>query len=167
MSKKSDNKFTRPTSPPPPLFLGKKERDFSKQIADEVTERLLAQQILYYAIDLNTSNYHPLYGETLNKSFLPPVLVKGIMVEWEGMQTETNNYGVDRKSSIVVHFHKRRISEDQNLVVRVGDFVRYGDLFYEIVETMENRPIFGQIEQFKVEVTAKCIRSRRDNFDSK
>ena len=32
------NTWTQPTSPPPPLFVGKAERNFVKQINDEIVE---------------------------------------------------------------------------------------------------------------------------------
>ena len=35
----SDNEWSRPASPPPPLFLGKKERDLVKQVNDELVEK--------------------------------------------------------------------------------------------------------------------------------
>ena len=47
----SDNEWSRPASPPPPLFLGKKERDLVKQVNDELVEKVIGQQILYYPID--------------------------------------------------------------------------------------------------------------------
>ena len=34
-----DNKWSKPDAPPPPLFLGKKERDLVKQINDELVEK--------------------------------------------------------------------------------------------------------------------------------
>ena len=43
-----DNKWSRPAAPPPPLFFGKKERDLVKQVNDELVEKVIGQQILYY-----------------------------------------------------------------------------------------------------------------------
>jgi hypothetical protein len=34
-----ENKWEQPKQPPPALFLGKKERDLTKQINDELIER--------------------------------------------------------------------------------------------------------------------------------
>ena len=73
------------------------------------------------------------------------------------------NLGIDRRPSIVVHFHKRRLTEDQDLFVREGDFVKYGDSFYEIVQLNEPKQIFGQVDH-KMEVEAKCIKAREGNF---
>ena len=87
------------------------------------------------------------------------------MVEWEGIETSTSNYGLDKNSSIIIHFHKRRLTEDQDLFVREGDFVSYGDIYYEIVTLSEPKQLFGQI-QHKMEISAKCVRAREGLFDA-
>lgn len=47
-----------------------------------------------------------------------------------------------------------------------GDFVKYGDLFYEIVSLSEPQELFGQNES-KMEIVAKCIRAREGRFNAK
>lgn len=158
------NKWKQPTQPPPPLFAGKKERDLVKQVNDELIERVIGQQIVYYPIDLMRTNFHDLYGEAIEKTFLPPVRVYAL-VEWEGLQTKTDNMGVDKDSSITVHFHKRRLTEDQDLYVREGDFVLYGNIYYEIVTLSEPTQLFGQTDH-KMEISAKCVRAREGLFDA-
>lgn len=164
MAKSRDKKWSQPKSPPPPLFLGEKERNLVKQVNDELIERVIGQQVLYYPISLEHTNFHSLYGEAINKTFLPPIRVYAL-VEWEGLETEAFNYGLDKKSSIMVHFHKRRLTEDQNLFVREGDFVLYGDIYYEIVTLNEPKQIFGQIEH-KMEISARCTKAREGVFDA-
>ena len=159
------SKWEQPSQPPPPLFVGQKERNLVKQVNDELIERVVGQQVLYYPVSLEHTNYHPTYGEAINKNFLPPIRVYAL-VEWEGMQTEfMNNVAVDKSASITVHFHKRRLTDDQDLVVRVGDFVLYGDIHFEIVTVSEPRQLFGQIDH-RFEVSAKYIRSREGLFDA-
>ena len=161
----SDNKWKKPEQPPPPLFLGEKERNLVKQVNDEIIERVVGQQILYFAIDVDYTNYHPLYGEAMEKTFLPPVRVHAL-VEYQGVEsTYTNNIGVDKLTKINVKFHKRRLTEDQDLFVREGDFVRYGDIFYEIVKLMEPKLLFGQPEH-RFEIQADCIRARDGLFNA-
>jgi len=65
---------------------------------------------------------------------------------------------------LTIHFHKRRLTEDQNLFIREGDFVLYGDSFYEIVSLSEPKLIYGQIDH-KLEISAKCLRAREGLFD--
>jgi hypothetical protein len=69
------NEWNQPSAPPPPLFFGKKERDLVKQVNDELIENVIGQTIVYYPIDIVTTNYHSLYGEAIEKTFLPPVRV--------------------------------------------------------------------------------------------
>jgi len=161
----SDNEWKRPTAAPPPLFLGKKERDLVKQVNDELIEKVIGQQILYYSIDIETTKFHDLYGEAIEKTFLSPVRVFAL-VEFTG---HTTNYlegaGLDKETEINVHFHKRRLEDDQNLFVREGDFVLYGDYFYEIVKLAEQKKLFGQVEH-GFEISARCRKARKGLFDA-
>lgn len=152
-------------APPPPLFLGQKERDLVKQVNDELIERVIGQQILYYPINIENTVYHPIYGEALNKTFHNPIKVMAL-VEWQGSTTKADVFGVDRTTSIVVNFHRRRLVEDQEFFVREGDFVRYNGEFYEIASINESKNLFGQIEN-KFEIIAKCIKSREGVFNAK
>jgi hypothetical protein len=160
----ADNKWTQPASPPPPLFLGEKERNLVKQINDELIERVIGQQVVYYPIDLEHTNFHTLYGEAIQKTFLPPVRIYAL-INWEGMKTSTDHFGIDKASSIMIHFHKRRLVEDQNMFAREGDFVLYGKFFYELVSLEEPKQLFGQIDH-RIEISAKAIRAREGLFDA-
>ena len=159
------DKWKQPAALPPPLFLGKKERDLVKQVNDELIEKVIGQQILYYAIDLETTDFHELYGEAVDKNSLPPVRVYA-MVEWK---TESTDYlesvGIDKQWEITVHFHKRRLTEDQDLFVREGDFVLYGDHYYEIMHLAQDKLLFGQAGK-EFEVVAQCKRARKGLFDA-
>ena len=160
-----DNKWSKPDAPPPPLFLGEKERNLVKQVNDEVIERVVGQQILYFPIDIEHTNYHPIYGEAVEKTFLPPVRVYAL-VEYGGVETAfLDGVAIDKKTTATVKFHKRRLTEDQNLFVREGDFIRYGAIFYEIVKTNEPKQLFGQIDH-KFEIIAECIRARDGLFNA-
>ena len=161
----ADDKWKKPEQPPPPLFLGEKERNLVKQVNDEIIERVVGQQVLYFPLDIEHTNYHPLYGEAIEKTFLPPVRVHAL-VEYQGVETEfLQGVGIDKKTGLKVNFHKRRLTEDQNLFVREGDFVRYGSIYYEIVKINEPKQLFGQIET-RFEVTAECIRARDGLFNA-
>ena len=159
------NEWNQPSAPPPPLFLGKKERDLVKQVNDELIERVVGQTVAYYPIDIERTNYHDLYGEALVKTFLPPIRVHAL-VEVEGINTKySTNIGLDKESSVTVHFHKRRLTEDQDLYVREGDFILYGSIHYEIVTLSEPKQLFGQIDHL-LEISAKCVRAREGLFDA-
>ena len=159
-----NNKWSQPAAPPPPLFTGKKERDLVKQVNDELIERVIGQTVVYYPIDIEHTHYHDLYGEGLRKSFLPPVRVYAL-VEFDGITTEYNpSVGIDKTSEITVHFHKRRLTEDQDLYVREGDFIQYDGEFYEVAELSQPRYLFGQ-DGHKLEIKATCRKTREGVFN--
>ena len=121
----ADNKWDQPTNPPPPLFTGEKERNLVKQVNDELVEKVIGQQILYYPIDMEATNFHDLYGEAIEKTFLPPVRVYALVNFDEEGSSYLDSVGIDSMSQITVHFHKRRLTEDQDLFARIGDYVQY------------------------------------------
>jgi hypothetical protein len=162
-AEKERGKWSQPRTPPPPLFLGKKERDLVKQVNDEIIERVIGQVVAYYPIDIEHTNFHPLYNEAIVKSFLPPIKVHALIL-FGGQSTKTDLYGLDKETKITVHFHKRRLTEDQDLFVREGDFLLYGELFYEIMTLKEPKELFGQVDQ-RIEISAECLRSREGLFD--
>ena len=114
---------------------------------------------------MQTTNFHDLYGEAVEKTYLPPVRVYAL-VEWKTEKTDYfEGVGIDKQWEITVHFHKRRLTEDQDLFVREGDFVLYGDHYYEIVELSEDKLLFGQVGN-EFEIIAECKRARKGLFDA-
>jgi hypothetical protein len=161
----SDNEWSRPSSPPPPLFLGEKERSLVKQVNDELVENIIGQQILYYPIDIETTNFNSTYGEAIVKNFLPPVRVYAL-VEWTSFSsTYLDGMGLDNESAISVSFHKKRLNDDQNLFVRLGDFVLYGEIYYEVMKLEEPKLLFGQVDHI-FEIKATCKKARKGLFDA-
>jgi hypothetical protein len=158
-----DNKWSKPSNPPPPLFLGENERNLVKQVNDELIERVIGQAITYLPVSMERTNFHPLYGEAIEKSFMPPVRVYAL-VEFEGITTTTDHYGLDKEYPITVRFHERRLHEDQDLYVREGDYVQYGTSFFEIVSLKEDRQLFGQVDHL-FQIEAKCIKTRKGLID--
>jgi hypothetical protein len=159
------SEWERPTQPPSPMFFGEKEKNLVKQINDEIIERVVGQQVLYFPIDVESTDFHPIYGEAIEKNFLHPIRVFAL-VEYQGVETtDMENIALDKATKIKVNFHKRRLTEDQNLFVREGDFVRFGEIFYEIVKLLEPKILFGQPET-RFEVGAECIRARDGLFNA-
>lgn len=147
------------------MFFGEKEKDLVKQINDEIIERVVGQQVLYFPIDVESTDFHPIYGEAIEKNFLHPIRVFAL-VEYQGVETsDMENIALDKATKIKVNFHKRRLTEDQTLFVREGDFVRFGEIFYEIVKLIEPKILFGQPES-RFEVGAECIRARDGLFNA-
>tara|TARA_R100001163_G_C5065522_1_gene203498 strand:+ start:1546 stop:2034 length:489 start_codon:yes stop_codon:yes gene_type:complete len=159
------DEWDRPEAPPPPLFLGKKERDLVKQVNDELIEKVIGQQILYYPVDLETTNFHNLYGEAIAKTYLPPIRIYALVEFNDEATSYMPDIGIDSDSMITVYFHKRRLTEDQDVFAREGDFVLYGKIYYEIVKLSEPRKLFGQVNH-SFEIAATCRRARKGQFDA-
>jgi len=109
------------------------------------------------------------YGEAIQKTFLPPVRVYSL-VSYEGSTRTQNEFGFDSIFNITVNFHKRRLVEDQNLFVRPGDFVQYDNQYFEIVDVFEDsRYLFGQDANFAdgqaLGVQATCRQARKGLFN--
>ena len=106
-----------------------------------------------------------LYGEAIEKTYLPPIRVYAL-VEKQETDTTYTNYGIDKVSNITVYFHKRRLVEDQDLQVQVGDFVLYDGEYYEIQDVSQPKYLFGQEGQ-KFEIKATCRKAREGAFDAR
>ena len=88
------------------------------------------------------------------------------MVEYTQFETSyLEGAGIDKTWEINVHFHKRRLEEDQDVYVREGDFVLYNGNYHEIVKLSEPRLLFGQ-DSREFEIVATCKRSRQGMFDA-
>jgi len=111
------NKWDQPAAPPPPMFLGKKERNLVKQINDELSERVLGQTVAYYPVSMEESNFNTTYGEAIDKVTLPPIRVYAYVVV-ENEQTN-QRYGYEYQTKLTVNFNRKRLVDDQNLFVRV------------------------------------------------
>jgi len=156
------NKWSQPSAPPAPMFFGKKERELVKQVNDELAERVIGQAVAYYPISLEESNFNTTYGEAVEKVSLPPVRVYAYVV----VDNEQSNekYGYEYTNKLTVNFHRARLTADQDLYVRVGDYVQYGEKFYEIVKTYnDTRYLFGQVEH-KFQISAECVEARPGAF---
>lgn len=156
--------WTRPSSPPPALFFGEKERNYVKQVNDELAECVINQPIIYYPISVKHSQFHELYGEAIEKTYLPPVKVQTRVYWGDGSVATTEKHNMDNESRIDIKFQKRRITEDHDLYVREGDIIFYGNRFYEIQKVGEPKELFGQADH-RFEVACSCLRVRGGQFD--
>jgi hypothetical protein len=120
---------------------------------------------LYYPIDINTTEYDELYGESPVKNFLPPVECKAL-VEWQGSTTShESGIGLEKTIEVTVRFQKRRISDEKNIFIREGDFILYSGIYFEIVKLEQPDELFGQQDK-KFAIYATCKRARQGMFRS-
>jgi hypothetical protein len=118
---------------------------------------------------MKRTNYNDLYGEAIQKTFLPPIRVYSL-INYDGSTRTQDEFGFDSIFNITVNFHKRRLSEDQDLFVRPGDFIQYDAQYFEITDVFEDaRYLFGQDVDFAdgnaLAVQATCRQARKGLFN--
>ena len=143
----------------PRLFLGQKEVDFFADITKEVIKDVAGQKIYYYTIREDLSDVHEVYEESMHKIFNPPVLLE-CFVEWQPSEVKTTRFGHEQIKTISVYLHDRDLI-DRNVHVKQGDYISYGEFFFEITSLIYDKLIYGQIERMaSLKLTAKQTRAQ-------
>lgn len=140
------------------LFFSEKELEFIKKINDELINKVISQRILYYKIENVSSN---VYGEVKNKILSQPIEVEALVDIQEKSEQETNIYGVDTKYTIIVYFQKDNIIE-KGVDVCVGDYVKYGNILYEIASSVETKFVFG-LPTKSLMIRCNCVAVRESS----
>ena len=67
------------------------------------------------------------------------------------------------KVQVEIYFQLKEL-EERSVVLREGDYCKFGDKFYELLSLIQDQPTFGQIEQ-QIEVKARCRMAREGQFN--
>lgn len=150
------------TEEKPSLFFGAREYKFFNDIAQELIEVVVKQQVKYYAVEEKLINSHPLYGESKNKIYRQPVTMYARVLYNEPEMT-TGQFGADRTYKIDVNFQKEVLWKDLAMNPRVGDYIEWDGTFFEIQYIIEPQIIQG-LPEFKFAVICNCQSVRRNVF---
>jgi|SRR3990167_224587 len=145
-----------------PLFVTPKEIDFFNSITKELIQRIVAQEITYYSVSEEHTKTHDLYEEAIRKTVFVPVTINALVLYDPPKQT-ANQFSIDTIYSIEAYFHIHELRE-RNIIPREGDFVKFGNIFYEIEKLTRPQIVYGQMDH-EVMVKAECRVSRRSQFD--
>ncbi len=126
------------------LFITPRELDFISDINKEIVKDGIGQKVYYYKIREELSNVHEVYEEATEKVFDPPIEIDA-RVEWQQAEIRTNKFGSEEYSTIKVYIQYRD-ALDKEIDIEEGDFLSYGSTFFEIVTSVIDSTIFGQIE---------------------
>lgn len=119
------------------------QRDFAliRKMNREILQDIVQQEAAYYKISLEDTRAN-IYGESLTKTFLPPVLLNCLVTR--GDQTMTaDEFGGDltRESSFAF---LRDDLVDAELVPEVGDIIMWQEDYYEVDNVTENELFWGK-----------------------
>jgi hypothetical protein len=146
------------------LFITPREIDFISDLTKEINKDIIGQKIFYYRIRSDLTDVHEVYEEAVTKVFDPPVEIEA-RVDWDPSAVRTNKFGSETFKTIQVYIHYRDLL-DRNLEAREGDYISYGDTFFEITSSIFTSLIFGQVE-YKTGLKLACKQARQGQIDFK
>jgi len=144
------------------LFITPREIDFISDLTKEINKDVIGQKVFYYKIRTDLTNIHEVYEEAVTKVFDPPVEVEA-RVKWDPAEVRTNKFGTETFRSVEVYIHYRDIL-DRDLEIKEGDYLSYGDIFFEVTSATFSNLIFGQIE-YKTGIKLVCKQARKGQID--
>lgn len=125
---------------------------------------VVGQKVYYYKVREDLSKVHEVYEESENKVFDLPVELDA-RVEWFQSDISVNEFGIEEKSRITVWLQYRDIMHKQ-LDINEGDFLSYGETFFEVLTVKIDSTIYGQIE-YSTGYTLNCKQSRKGMINKK
>lgn len=143
------------------LFIGDQEINFFNWIGKELIQEIVGQKIIYFAVSQEATRSDALYGEAIQKTTYEPVEINALVIYNEPEQT-VDNFSFDTIYRIQIAFALNELSE-RDIEPRVGDFVQYGESFYEVLELTKPNLIYGQVDH-KQTVRAVCRIARAGQF---
>ena len=126
------------------LFITPREIDLISDITKEIHKDVIGQVIFYYPVREDITKVHDVYEEAVEKIFDPPIEIDA-RLEWQGREVSTDRFGHHAVMSMTVYLHYRDVV-DRGLEVRSGDYISWGDNFFEITSSKFDSIIFGQVE---------------------
>lgn len=148
----------------PSLFIGDRELTFFQRVATEAVEVVTQTKIRYYAIEAGLSDVDNLYGEAVEKVFRQPLEVY-CLVLYNAPIVETGTFSTETTYSLKLYIQKFRVEQDLKMTPRMGDFVEFGQKYFEITKVYEPQLIAGQdVSGFKMGVYVEAVSTRADVF---
>lgn len=126
------------------LFITPRELDLISDLTKEVIKDVIGQVIFYYPVRTDVTQVHDVYEESTQKVFDPPIEIDAL-VEWSPGEIRTNKFGSEKYHSIEARVHAQDLV-DKGLRMKMGDFMSYGSVFFEITQVITISKIFGQVE---------------------
>ena len=136
------------------LFGSQRDYKLFAGINKELLSDVMEQEVLFYKISLNDTSAN-IYGEALEKSYLPPVKVN-CRIDTQQGQTTDDDFGSDY-TKLVDYYLLRDQLVEANIVPEVGDIIMWHDNYYEVDTVIENQFFLGRDNNYQLE-------SRNDQF---
>lgn len=143
------------------LFITDRELKLFSDINKELIKDIIGQSVIYHAISEEKTLVDELYNEAETKISDNPLEIE-CLVNWQGSETTSTQWGVDKIFTAEVYFHQDDL-DDKNIVIREGDFIEFSNQFFEITSLGQPDLIYGMGEN-KVMTKAMCKSARQGQF---
>lgn len=144
------------------LFLTDRELAFFSDVTKEMLKDVIGQTIQYFSINEEKTKAHDVYNEAKQKFVYHPVEIEALVL-WSDTVVTTTNFNVDVTYNIEVYFHKQDL-DDRKIIPQIGDFVQFGDAFFELTKISQPDLIGGQPEH-RTMYKCSAIKARYGQFD--
>ena len=146
----------------PSLFVDDRTTQFFQNVATEVIELVTQQKIRYFAIEGDLTEADELYGESTKKVFRQPVELYCLVLYNEPVVT-TGSFSTETVYSLKVYLQKSRIEDDLKTRPKMGDFIQFGEKFYEIQITTYPQ-LIGGLPNYQMGCYVEALSSREEVF---
>lgn len=146
------------------LFVTGREMDLIQHWTKEIIADVIGETVYYFAISREKSDVHDVYDEAIKKIFENPIKLDAL-VAWDPSAVVATEFGTEQGRTIKVYLQSRDLI-NKEISVSEGDFISYGDQFFEIVSAITMRNVFGQVE-YTDGIELVCEEARASQFVTK
>jgi len=129
------------------IFGSNKDLNLFTNIARELLQDVVEQEILYYKYSLEQTHTN-IYGEGLEKVFWVPAKLNCFIIRGDQVITE-DDFGPDLNRDASFAFLRQDLV-DMELVPEVGDIVMWHEDYYEVGTVRENQLFFGRDNSYNL-----------------
>jgi hypothetical protein len=146
------------------LFITPREISFINDITSEIVKDIIGQKIYYFAISEIKTQTHDVYNESVDKVFDNAIEIEALVDQPE-TTTNIGLFGPERYNKLSVYIQYADLVA-KGIDVSIGDFLSFGESFYEITTYTVMRNIYGEVENLDG-IKLECTQARESQFKAK
>ena len=132
------------------LFGSNRDFDLLVNINRELLHDIVEQEILYYKISLDDTEFN-IYGESLEKTYQTPVKLNCLITRGDQV-VDIQEFGPDLGREASFAFLRPDL-EDRSVVPEVGDILNWHEDYYEVDTVRENQLFLGRDKSYNLTST--------------